>query len=238
MRITDVFIDLDNTILDFYAAEEAVLGRALAACGIAPTPETLALYARINVAQWQLLEEGKVHIEEIGERRFALLCEALGVQVEARHLAQTYETMLGATSYFMPGAQAMLDALRPHYRLYLVTNGMANVQYARIETAGLASYFDALFISSDLGAVKPQQAFFDACFAQIDDFAKERCVILGDGLNSDIKGGIQAGIATIWYHPQGVVNQSPWQPDAEVSDLAQVPQLLAHWGEERDGRYT
>lgn len=232
MSVDCVLIDMDNTILDFYAAEEAVLGRALAACGITPTPATLALYGRINAAQWQLLEQGAVGVDEIGERRFALLCEALGVTVDAGRLAQTYETMLGHVTTFMPGAEAMLDVLSQRYRLYLVTNGMANVQHARIESAGIAQYFEALFISSDLGAVKPQRAFFEACFVQIEGFEKKRCVILGDGLNSDIRGGIQAGIATVWYNPKGLRNDSPWQPDATVSDLRHVPALLGRWDEE------
>lgn len=221
-----VFIDLDNTILDFYTAEEAVLGKALAAHGIAPTPQALSAYQRINFAQWALLEQGGVSIDEVGERRFALLVDELGAHADARALSRTYEQLLASACHFMPGAEALLETLSGRYHLYLVTNGMASVQYARIAHAGIAPYFDKLFVSSDLGAVKPHRAFFDACFAQIEGFAPARAVILGDGLGSDICGGIQAGIHTIWYNPRGLANTSPWQPDAEVRALDRVPALL------------
>ena len=159
MQFQDIFIDLDNTILDFYATEAEVLGKALAAGGIAPKEDTLALYHHINLRQWQLLEEGAVSVDEIGVRRFALLVDALGVDVDAATLAQTYEAMLADACHFMPGAEALLAALAPRYRLHLVTNGMASVQYDRIRRAGIDRYFDHLFVSSDIGAVKPHAAF-------------------------------------------------------------------------------
>lgn len=229
MQFQDIFIDLDNTILDFYATEAEVLGKALAAGGIAPQEDTLALYHHINLRQWQLLEEGAVSVDEIGVRRFALLVDALGVDVDAATLAQTYEAMLADACYFMPGAEALLATLAPRYRLHLVTNGMASVQYDRIRRAGIDRYFDHLFVSSDIGAVKPHAAFFDACFAAIPDFERSRAAILGDGIGSDIRGGIQAELHTIWYNQRRVENTTPWQPDAEVYHLADVPEVLAKW---------
>lgn len=229
MQFQDIFIDLDNTILDFYATEAEVLGQALAVGGIAPEEDTLALYHHINLRQWQLLEEGAVSVDEIGVRRFALLVETLGADVDAATLAQTYEAMLADACHFMPGAEALLAALAPRYRLHLVTNGMASVQYDRIRRAGIDRYFDHLFVSSDIGAVKPHAAFFDACFAAIPDFERARAAILGDGIGSDIRGGIQAGLHTIWYNQRRVENTTPWQPDAEVYHLADVPEVLAKW---------
>lgn len=232
MKIKDVFIDLDNTLLDFYASEDAVLGKALAACGIVPFAETLALYERINANLWHELEQGRVAVDDIGVRRFALLLEALGEEGEPAQLAETYEAMLVDACHFMPGAQALLETLSARYRLQLVTNGMASVQYGRIQAAGIGHYFDHLFVSSDLGAVKPHPEFFEACFASIADFDKSCAVILGDGLGSDIRGGLAVGLRSIWYNPRHEENTTPWQPDAEVSDLAMVPSLLAEW--ERD----
>ena len=106
---------------------------------------------------------------------------------------------------------------------------MASVQYDRIRRAGIDRYFDHLFVSSDIGAVKPHAAFFDACFAAIPDFERSRAAILGDGIGSDIRGGIQAGLHTIWYNQRRVENTTPWQPDAEVYHLADVPEVLAKW---------
>lgn len=224
-----VFIDLDNTLFDFYASEEAVLGSALAAHGIAPTAENKALYQRINHKQWQLLEEGAISIDEVGVRRFALLVDALGAAANPRALSETYEAMLIEDVHFMPGAQELLETLSSRYRLYLVTNGMASVQYGRIAHAGIGRYFTKLFVSSDLDAVKPSNTFFDKCFAQIPDFHPKRAAIIGDGLGSDIRGGIGAGLYTIWYNHTGMTNDLPWQADAEVRHLNEVPAILADW---------
>ncbi|MDO4280253.1 MAG: YjjG family noncanonical pyrimidine nucleotidase [Peptococcaceae bacterium] len=230
MAIDTLLIDLDNTLLDFYAAEDQVLGRALTASGIAPTPAVLASYQRINHALWRDLEHGEIAIDALGVRRFALLLAEEGItEVDAQSVSDTYEAMLQQVRCFMPGAEVLLDALSGAYRLYLVTNGMGSVQYGRVAQADIGHYFDGIFVSSDIGHVKPSRAFFAACFARMADFDPARTAIIGDGLNSDIRGGIQAGIHTLWYNPRHEENTGPWQPEAETDDLLEIPKILKMW---------
>lgn len=227
-----LFIDLDNTLLDFYATEAHVLGKALQANGIAPTPEVEALYRRINEEQWALLEKGRVTVEEVGERRFVLFLEALHSPADARTLSDTYDRLLKACCFYMPGAVALLETLQPHYHLFMMTNGVEDVQYGRIQRAQLAPYFERIFVSSEIGHAKPSLAFFEACFAQIPGFDRQRAAILGDGLNSDIRGGLQAGIRTLWFNPEEKPNATQWQPHAEVHALNEVPAILEKWNVE------
>ena len=70
-----------------------------------------------------------------------------------------------------------------------------------------------------MGYNKPSRAYFDACFATIEGFSKDEAVIVGDSLTSDIKGGITAGIRTVWFNPSRKENKSEIQPDAEIASL-------------------
>ncbi len=197
--LNTIFLDLDDTLLDFHRAEAAALSKTLEQLGIPPTAETVARYSAINAQQWRLLEEGKFTRDEILTRRFDIL----------------------------PGAEALLNTLAPRYALYLVSNGTAAVQAGRIASAGIAPYFKNIFISEEMGLHKPQREFFDACFAAIPGFHREEALIIGDSLTSDIRGGNNAGIRTCWFNPQGKPRMEGVHVDYEVSALSQIPPLLA-----------
>ena len=232
MTIDTVFIDLDNTLLDFYAIEDHILGKALSMNGITPTPEVIARYQDINVAQWLLLEQGELELEEVGVRRFELLVNEINPAVDAKVLSDTYDHLMEDECFLVPGAEALLQELRSQYRLCLVTNGVGEVQHNRIHKCGLEDYFDAIFVSSDLGCVKPSADFFEACFAALGGVDAARSVMIGDGINADVRGGIQMGMRTIWFNPWGHENNTEWHPDAEIVSLKDVPALLEVWENE------
>ena len=221
-----IFLDLDDTLLDFHKAEAAALARALTQLGVDPAPAVIARYSAINAQQWQLLEEGKFTRDEILTRRFDILFRELGVEVSSALARQTYEGFLGQGHAFIPGAEDLLKALARRYDLYLVSNGTAAVQAGRIASAGIAPYFKEIFISEAMGLHKPQREFFDACFAAIPGFCRQEALIIGDSLTSDIRGGNNAGIRTCWFNPQGKPRPADIHVDYEVSALSQIPPLL------------
>ena len=221
-----IFLDLDDTLLDFHKAEAAALARALTALDVPLTPAVIARYSAINAQQWRLLEEGRFTRDEILTRRFDILFRELGVERSSALARRTYEGFLGQGHYFIPGAEALLEALARRYDLYLVSNGTAAVQAGRIASAGIASYFRKIFISEQMGLHKPQKEFFDACFAAIPGFHREEALIIGDSLTSDIRGGNNAGIRTCWFNPQGKPRLEGVRVDYEVSALSQIPPLL------------
>ena len=221
-----IFLDLDDTLLDFHKAEAAALAKALAQLGVDPAPAVIARYSAINAQQWQLLEEGKFTRDEILTRRFDILFQELGVEVSSALARQTYEGFLGQGHTFIPGAEELLKALARRYDLYLVSNGTAAVQAGRIASAGIAPYFKEIFISEAMGLHKPQKAFFDACFAAIPGFHREEALIIGDSLTSDIRGGNNAGIRTCWFNPHRKPRMECVHVDYEVSALSQIPPLL------------
>ena len=225
--IRNVLFDLDDTLFDFHKAEKIALTKTLVHFGIDPTEETLALYSAINAAHWKRLELGEISREEVKVGRYRELFKTIGVECDPVKATAYYESMLAIGHYFMPGAPELLEELYGKYRLYIVSNGTAKVQEGRIGSSGIAKYMEGIFISQILGANKPDKQFFDICFAEIPDFSLSETVIIGDSLSSDIKGGINAGIITVWFNPKGIENDNDIKPDYTIKELSEVPGLLS-----------
>ncbi len=221
-----VFLDIDDTLLDFHRAEAKALAKTLLVLGIEPKPETLSRYSEINARQWELLEEGKLTREEALTRRFDLLFAELGVVRSGAMARNIYENNLAVGHFFMPGAEELLETLYGRYRLFIVSNGSAHVQEERIKSAGIAKYFEDIFISEEIGADKPNAEFFSRCFARIRGFDRRQAIIVGDSLTSDIRGGINAGIKTCWFNPGQKPARADIAPDFEIRALAELPELL------------
>lgn len=221
-----LFIDLDDTILDFHKAERVALSKSLEAFGITPTEAVCARYSQINREHWQRLERGELTREQVLLGRFAALLTELGTAVPAEQIAAAYERNLSVGHYFLPGAKEALEALHGTYKLYLASNGTARVQAGRLESANISRFFENIFISQLLGANKPSRAFFDRCFAEIPGFSRDRAMMVGDSLTSDILGGINAGIATCWVNPSHAAGRKDIRADYEIESLARLPELL------------
>lgn len=222
MQIQNFFFDLDDTLFDFHAAEHRAVSLTLTHFGIAPTEEMCALYSKLNLEQWKRLEKGEITRAEVKINRFARFFEQTGLAVIPEDAAKFYETRLSEGYFFMPGAFELIQSLYGRYRLYIVTNGTARVQQGRIADAGIEKYFDGIFISELIGADKPSKDFFEACFERIPDFHKEKTVLVGDSLSSDIRGGKNAGLFTVWYNPRHEALNGQISPDEVIYDLSEI----------------
>lgn len=220
-----LFLDLDDTILDFRKAEYIAIGKTIRDFGVEPTDEVRQRYHMINKWHWEQLELGKLTRAEVLENRFKVLFQELGVEVDATRCARTYEKNLSMGHWFLPGAEEAVDRLSKKYRLFLASNGTASVQKGRMTSANLYRFFERVFVSQEIGHNKPAKAYFDACFAQIPGFDPKRAIMVGDSLSSDIKGGINAGIATVWVNPEHK-DCGDVKPDYEIESLSQLEALL------------
>jgi len=226
IMIKNILFDLDDTLLDFHTAEKAALRKTLLHLGIDPKEEVLARYSEINIAQWKLLEQGKLTRSQVKLQRYQILFNEINANCSAEYATEYYENLLGIGHYFVEGAQEALRSLSEDFRLFIASNGTARVQRSRIESAGIWGYLSGLFISQEIGYDKPSLDFFNRCFTHIDGFCKAKTAIVGDSLTSDIKGGNDAGITTVWYNPKGVVNNSDIKPCFEVQHLAELEPLF------------
>lgn len=221
-----LFLDLDDTILDFHKAERIALSKTISQFGLEPNEEVLHRYHLINKAHWEMLERGELTRAEVLTRRFGVLFAEYGLDVDVQVCAKTYERNLSIGHYFLPGAEEAVDRLSKKYRLFLASNGTAVVQKGRMTSANLYRFFEKVFVSQEIGHNKPSKAYFDACFAQIPGFDPTKAMIVGDSLTSDIAGGINAGIRTCWVNPQHLPCPDHIHPDHEIEYLSQLETLL------------
>lgn len=224
--IKHVFLDLDDTLLDFHLAEHIAIKATFEAMGVPSDDATIERYSKINRSCWERLERGEWTRREVLVGRFRMLYEELGASADPEATQQMYEDTLCIGHYFLPGAEELLDTLFGKYRLYITSNGTARVQDSRIESSGIAKYFDGIFISQRVGADKPSPLFFETVFAAIPDFRKDEAVIVGDSLTSDIKGGIDAGIRTVYFNPHSRTGREDIIPDYEIRSLGELAELL------------
>lgn len=237
--IRDVFLDMDDTILDFHKSERWALQQALEQMGAPPDEKLLNAYHQINKAQWRLLEQGRLTRDVLKIRRFELLVQQEGLAISPTETAACYEGLLSQGFFYKEGARETLEELRQSYRLYLLSNGSTHIQHRRIAGAGLAPYFEGIYISEEVGADKPSPLFFERCFA---DIVRRRgtavdvsaAVMVGDSLTSDILGGNRAGLYTVWLSEgeasagaEGAdVFSGGKKPDAVIHDIRELPELL------------
>lgn len=220
-----VFLDLDDTLLDFGASERAAISEVLSHYGFMPTEKLTRRYSEINDLEWKRLERGEASRDVILTERFEIFFTELGAPVNPREVRALYESTLAKFAFLIEGARELLDALSGKYRLFITSNGTAEVANSRINIAGIREYFEKIFISSEIGAAKPSREFFDAAFAKIDAFSRERAIIIGDSLTSDILGGINAGIKTCLYSDKENITGAI-VPDYKIKSLGELPNLL------------
>lgn len=221
-----LFLDMDDTILDFHKAEAIALRKTLEGFGLNPTEAVCARYSQINREHWQRLENRELTREQVVVGRFATLFREYGIEVEAYDVAMTYEQNLSLGHYFLPGAEEALQKLSKKYKLYLASNGTSRVQWPRLESSGIGKYFQEIFISQDMGADKPSMEYYNACFAKIPGFDVSRAMMVGDSLTSDIRGGNNAGMLTCWVNARKEKGREDIPADYEIEYLSQLEALL------------
>ena len=128
-----LFIDLDDTILDFKMQEDAAITKTLRDAGIDPTPEICDRYSRINKEHWKRMEKGEIDRNRVLYGRFEVLFAELGINADSRTTALAYMENLSEGHYFLPGAEDALISLSKKYRLFIASNGTARRRVDSLE---------------------------------------------------------------------------------------------------------
>jgi 2-haloacid dehalogenase len=227
--IKTILWDIDRTLLDFDLCERNSLKAQFEKYHLPPcTPEIQALYARINIKYWDMLERREITKEQVLVKRFDELFEVLGIEgVRSEQFTVDYENGIADTTAFIENSPEILASLKGKYRQYAVTNGAYNVQTKRLHNAGFDEIFDGIFISDEVGYEKPSREFFDFVLSRIEPCRKDEILIVGDSLTSDMRGGVNAGIRTCRYNPAGNPDTLGIPIDYEIQSLSEIYSILA-----------
>lgn len=220
--------DVDGTLLDFIAAEKAAVQTLFREFGLGEcTDEMVERYSRINKEYWERLERGELSKPEILVRRFADFFASEGLDAsKAPEFNEQYQVRLGDTVVFCDDSYELLSSLRGRVKQYAVSNGTVVAQTRKLRRSGFDRLLDGVFLSEELGYEKPATEFFDRVFAAIGEPDRERVLIVGDSLTSDITGGNRAGIGTCWYNPKGEPNLTAAHADYEIRDLHGILDII------------
>lgn len=224
-----LLFDVDGTLLDFDAAEEAGLCtvfREYEEAGICGVNDLIGTYRKVNRELWDSYEKGLIEKSQITDTRFNSVFDAYGIAADGTETERRYRELLNRAAIVMPGALELLDDLYGRYELYVVTNGFTETQKMRMADSGLDRYFIHSFISEEIGYQKPQKEFFDCCFARMEGVRRAQTLIIGDSLKSDIKGGNSAGIDTCWFNPGRANNDAGVRVDYEIRELKDLKGIL------------
>lgn len=225
-RYDYILFDADNTLFDFDRAEREALRRVLSRRGYPVGEETLALYLSINRGLWARFDRGEIAQRELVVKRFADFARAMGRSDDPAEFNREYLMCLGEGAYLLPGAQELCHTLAGVCTLALVTNGVALAQRGRFERSPLKADVRWLFISEEVGASKPDPAFFQAVFQTMGLEKLERVLMVGDNLLTDVKGGLAAGIDAAWYNPQGLPRSGDVRPTYELRSYEELKKLV------------
>lgn len=227
MKYKLVIFDADETLFDFSKSEKYALEHAIKDHSIDYSEDYhLPLYKKINIAIWQEFERGEITQKELKVERFRRFLNEINDNSDAFSFGESFMDHLAQASFLYNGVEQLVEDLSKSHRLVFITNGLTRVQKHRVRKSVIAHYFERVIISEEIGYAKPNPMIFIEGLKGLELPSKREMVIVGDSLTSDIPGGINYGIDTIWYNPYKKPNQSPHIPTHEIDSLEKLYNIL------------
>ncbi|WP_162549822.1 HAD family hydrolase [Hymenobacter nivis] len=227
MPITTVLFDLDDTLFDHTGTARAALAATAAADARLQVADPEALYQHYS----ELLEEihaqllaGRYTYNEARQLRFECLLGPYGVgAAEVPAIAQAHYGRYQQLRRPLPGARALLEALKPHYRIGIVTNNRTAEQVEKLHHLDMHPFVDVLITPEDVGVPKPDPRIFALALARLGARPAET-VLVGDNWTADVLGALGAGIRPVWLNRTGPPRSLP-----HVLEITSLVPLSAVW---------
>ena len=224
--IEKVLIDLDGTLLDFSKGEKnAFIDTIKHFTGYEPTDYECQKFSIINEYYFNQYRMNNMSRDEFHYQRFKEIYEFLKLNASIEESDLYYVNSLKYQANLFDDVVDALKYLSKKYELFIASNGMYSVQLKRMETAGIDKYFKKSYVSEEIGFNKPDIEFFDYVFKDLNEYDKEKYIIIGDRLETDVLGGINAGIKTI-YLRRNEIMRDDIKPDYEISSLNEINKIL------------
>ncbi len=236
MRYDLLLLDLDGTLLDYNEGERHALRQAFSDLQL-PYDDQLhpRAYRHINNELWNDYEAGHIDREQLRHTRFRRFFGEIdlapGLIPDPDEFSERYLSALSASAFLEDGARELLTSLHGRVSLAVVSNGFAAVQYPRLAHAQIRDYFDVVIVSDEVRCRKPEPAIFDVALRHPalgleTEPERSRCLMVGDGIYSDMAGAIAYGMDSCWYNPDGLEFPLEQHPTYVVSRLSEVPECL------------
>lgn len=202
-----IIFDLDNTLYPFDAlwqeANKATFESYEQFKGI-DYAEFLPLYQKYDQHFWKQHDAGQISLDELRQLRLIETLKHYDIDVtheEAQVYFERFFSLLLSKITVNEKMNALLNDLKTHVEIAILTNGKLIEQRTKIENLQLNMIFnDNIFISEVIGVEKPDaQAFLKVTDAL--NIRPEETLMVGDSWTNDVKGSLNVGMSAIWFNP-------------------------------------
>ncbi|HHP7240304.1 MAG TPA: YjjG family noncanonical pyrimidine nucleotidase [Cyclobacteriaceae bacterium] len=225
-NIKYIFFDLDNTLWDYNSNARETLIELYQRYGFEQkgyftAGDLVDTFLTVNESLWDEYNHGYVSKKYIREMRFKIIFDRLDLPLEffPPNIGNDYLIGCPQKSNTLPHAHETLNHLQQKFSLYIITNGFDDIQTIKIKNAGLDKYFKKVFTSESSGHKKPYSGIFDYAFKH-SGANHDQSIMVGDNLNTDIKGAIDYGIEAIYFNPLNTP-----KPD-NITDITSLHELV------------
>ncbi|HXB93495.1 MAG TPA: YjjG family noncanonical pyrimidine nucleotidase [Puia sp.] len=231
MQYKHLFFDLDHTLWDFEANSRQTLKElhgnlSLSERGVSDFELFHRRYIVHNDKLWERYRNGYIKVDELRWKRMwlTLLDFKIGDETLAREMDRRFLDALPTRNILFPYTVEILEYLNGKgYRLHLITNGFEKTQHAKLRNSGLSGYFGEVITSEGSNSLKPHREIFEYAF-QKTGAAPAESIMLGDSIEVDIRGAINAGIDQVYVNHLGI--EPDITPTYTVSSLKELEKIF------------
>jgi putative hydrolase of the HAD superfamily len=207
MKYQHLFFDLDHTLWDFDANAIETLGDVyqqlnLQAAGVHDFDLFCKQYLHHNAILWDRYHHGFITSDDLKWKRMwrTLLDFKIGSEELAKNMSAVFLEILPTKQTLFPYTHEILQHLKEKgYILHLITNGFEKTQWRKLDNSNLGQYFNEVITSEASNSVKPNKEIFEYALKVTGAGLKES-IMLGDNLDADIKGAINAGMDCVFVN--------------------------------------
>ena len=209
-KYQDIYFDLDHTLWDFDRNAHTTLTEVYDVFDLgnrvkARFDDFYEKYLYHNQVLWNRYHKGFISADELKWKRMwrTLLDYKIADEVLARDLSGKFLEILPTQKEVFPYTFEILDYLSASgYRLHLITNGFEKTQWSKLRNSGLDKYFEHVITSEASNSVKPNKEIFEFALARAGA-SLHSSIMIGDNLEADIAGAINAGMDSIFVNHIG-----------------------------------
>ena len=235
MRYKDLFIDFDDTLYDTHGNAVIALSETFEYFHLDRYFEDPQVfydaYWTANIDLWTQYAKGEITRDYLIVERFRRpLSVGEGIEVTKElclEISDKFLDFCATKPGVIDGAHELMDYLkRKGYRMHMCSNGFHEVQYKKLDVCGLRDYFDTIILSEDAGVNKPAKAYFDYAL-KVSGADRETTLMIGDNLQSDILGALNAGLDAMLFNRWQVAPEDiPQEPTFIVETLNAIKTIL------------
>lgn len=197
-----IYFDLDDTLLNHKKAEQFGLADVHSHFSdfySIPLQKLIQTYHHINKGLWEEYGRGEIDRHILHRRRFEETFMKLGIEPSLYEEAgKVYMNYYRNHWEWIDGAKDAYCKIAEKYPVGIITNGFAETQWMKIDQFGFRENARHIVISEEVGVMKPNSQIFDYS-TELVGVPRENILYVGDSINSDIKGGLNAGWKVAWY---------------------------------------